>query len=141
MAIKKRLGAQDILNQCEPFIGQKSTFKEAFPEVAEIRVEYSESDYGGISRCGGHAPGDFVLTDKSRIGEYLSCSNPLCYKGGIKIGWTLREMIRQRETEKEGSGECQGNEASPKGRKIYRKCMNFFKYKITIRYHEETEVE
>jgi hypothetical protein len=44
-------------------------------------------------------------------------------------------MVRARETEKEGS------EGFPKGRRIYRKCTNFFKYKITIKYRTpETKI-
>jgi hypothetical protein len=50
-------------------------------------------------------------------------------------------MVRARETEKEGSKLCQGSKGFPKGRRIYRKCTNFFKYKITINYRTpETKI-
>jgi hypothetical protein len=65
----------------------------------------------------------------------INCTNPVCYSGGIKLGQPIRDMVRARETEKEGS------EGFPKGRRIYRKCTNFFKYKITIKYRTpETKI-
>ena len=43
-------------------------------------------------------------------GEYINCSNPVCYSGGIKLGQPIRDMVRARETEKEGSKLYQGSE-------------------------------
>jgi hypothetical protein len=40
---------------------------------------------------------------------------------GFNIGSPIRDMIRKHETNKEGNALCQGNEGSPKGRRIYRK--------------------
>jgi hypothetical protein len=78
---------------------------------------------------------------KKLNGEYINCSNPACYSGGIKLGQPMRDMVRARETEKEGSKLCQGSKGFPKGRRIYRKCTNFFKYKITINYRTpETKI-
>jgi hypothetical protein len=51
---------------------------------------------------------------KKLNGEYINCSNPACYSGGIKLGQPMRDMVRARETEKEGSKLCQGSEGFPK---------------------------
>ena len=91
-----------------------------------------------------HGVSGWIQDDVGRYtnpGEYINCSNPVCYSGGIKLGLPIRDMVRARETEKEGSKLCQGSEGFPKGRRIYRKCANFFKYKITIKYRTpETKI-
>ena len=127
--------AQDVFNASNPFLGKKCSFDEAFPEIDTIRVEYTESGVGAYStRYKGNEAYQRVLGEKCHISEYINCSNPLCYNGGIHIGQVLREMVYNQETQKEDSKICQGNEGSPKGRKIYRKCYNYFQYKITISY-------
>ena len=124
----KRQKAQDIFNQGNyVFPRETTTFEKAFPEVEECIVEVQERGYGPSGRA----------EETSRYtnpGEYINCSNSLCYNGGFNIGSPIREMVRMRKTEKDGNASCQGSEGSPKGRRIYRKCANFFKYKITLKY-------
>jgi len=123
---EKRQKAQDVFNQGKFLLGEKTTFENAFPQVEECVVTIEES---------GHGISDWSRTRTYRNpGEYINCQNPLCYNGGFNIGWPIREMVEKRKTQKEDSALCQGNEGSPKGHRIYRKCMNFFKYKISIKY-------
>jgi len=122
----RRLKAQDVFNQSSLFFDQKITFENAFPEVEECIVEVEESGHG-VSEWGRERT-------YRNPGQYINCSNTLCYNGGFSIGSEIRDMVRKRETEREDSALCQGNEGSPKGRRIYRKCMNFFKFKIRIEY-------
>ena len=114
---------------------EKATFAKAFPEIEQCIVEVQET---------GHGVSGWIQDDVRRYtnpGEYINCSNPVCYSGGIKLGRPIRDMVRARETETEGSKLCQGSERSTKGRRIYRKCTNFFKYKITIKYRTpETKI-
>lgn len=138
MAGNSRLKAQDIFNQANFLFGKKVAFAEAFPEIDTIRLEYSEKGvvpqyYHRLNAEGEYA---WCRTDKNAIGEFINCSNPLCYNGGINVGHVIREMVKNREETKEGSAICQGNEGSPKGRRIYRSCLNYFKYKITITYKD-----
>lgn len=138
MARNNRKGAQDLLNEANLVFATKGTFEDAFPGIATIRIEYEETGQG-VRRfgTGGHeGAGKGILTDKKRIGQYLRCSNPLCYGGGYDIVSVVRDMVSKNEEEREGSGCCQGNEGSPKGQRIYRTCMNYFKYRITITYSE-----
>jgi len=123
----KREKAQDVFNQSDYVFAQKTTFENAFPEIEHCIVEVHESGYGRSGR------GEETHRYRNP-GEYINCSNPVCYNGGFNIGGPIREMVRSRETHREGSALCQGNEGSPKGRRIYGKCMNFFKYQITVKY-------
>lgn len=123
----QRPKAQDVFNESSsPLWGQKTTFAEAFPEVESCLVEVHESGQ------------DITEWNKERIeknpGEYINCSNRICYNGGFNIGRKIAELVKKKDTFGEGLAVCQGQEASPQGRRVYRKCMNFFKYKITIKY-------
>ena len=129
----QRQKAQDVFNETNHFFGTKVTFAEAFPQVEECSVSVKES--------GDVEPEWFEDRIERSPGEYINCSNPRCYNGGFRVGMYIRDMVEKRETEREGSASCQGNEGSPKGRRISGPCMNLFKYKICIRYKtEETKL-
>ena len=124
----RQLKAQDVFNQSSFLFAEKTTFEKAFPDVAECLVEVEESELGrGVSEW-----------DRKRTyrnpGQYINCNNSLCYNGGFDIGSHIYDMVRKRETSREDSAICQGNEGSPKGRRIYRKCLHSFKFNITIKY-------
>ena len=120
--MRKRMKAQDVFNETEPLLGGKTTFSKAFPEIANITLEV---DQGGRKRTYGKA---------NFPGEFVNCSNPLCYNGGVRIGSIINDMTFDRDTEYEGSLSCQGHEGSPKGRRNYGPCLNRFKVKIIIEY-------
>jgi hypothetical protein len=123
---EKRQKAQEVFNEGNFVLGGKTTFENAFSQVEECVVEVEESGHG--------------VSDRTRIGTYrnpgqfINCSNPLCYNGGFNIGLKIDKMVRNRETQREDSDFCQGNEGSPKGHRVYKKCWNSFKYKISIKY-------
>ncbi len=123
-----RKKAMDIFNESNPVFAKKTTFEGAFPSIEDVKILVKESGngvYGGAL--------SYTLS-KSTASEYVNCSNPLCYRGGFSIGSMLREAIMHNQTHIEKSGICQGNEASPKGKRIYRKCLNFFTVVIDITY-------
>lgn len=122
--------AQDVFNKSDFVFSSKTTFEKAFPNVEECTITVKESGHGAPSWNHG-------VSHYKNPGEYLNCSNPLCYNGGFNIGSTIREMVSKKETAKEDSAICQGYEGSPKGRRKYRKCVNFFKYTIAIKYRTD----
>jgi hypothetical protein len=125
----ERQKASDVFRERNFVFAKKVSFDEAFSEIEDLTVEVEESGHGisGWNRKSTYRKQYFP-------GEYIDCSNPLCYNGGFSIGSILRKMVRNKQTELETSKLCQGNEGSPRGRRIYRKCMNFFKIKVSIKY-------
>jgi hypothetical protein len=109
----------------------KTTFKEAFPQIDDITVEVGETGYGTTHYL--REPSVRVYKNGSS-GEYLDCSNPRCYNGGVSVGNMIRKMIQEKNEEYETSTTCRGNEGSPKGHRVYRKCLNCFTIKVNLRY-------
>jgi hypothetical protein len=125
----ERMKASDLYKAGGPVFGERGPLDVIFPTIDEIRVEVNES---------GAGVRDFdrlrVFTRKEDVPEYVDCSNSLCYAGGVSVGAVIRELVRTGGTEAAVGNICRGHEGSPKGRRIYQKCVNHFKTKVTIRY-------
>ncbi len=132
MVRNERMKASDVFRETDLIFTKKVSFDEAFPEIEDLTVTVKETGQGV------HNWDEVSTYRKQNIpGEFINCRNPLCYKGGFSIGSALRDMVRNRQTELETIEICRGNEASPKGRRIYRTCANFFKIKVSIKYKED----
>lgn len=97
MSKNDRLKASDVFRQTNYLFSKKVSFGEAFPEIEDLTVEVEEM---------GHVIREWNRKrtyGKQYLGEYIDCSNPICYNGGFSIGSILREMVRKKETTKEGS--------------------------------------
>lgn len=114
------------------FLGRPKKFEDAFPDLEDAVLIWQEKGEG-VYNVG---PG----TEKRRasmkhIGGLLECSNPNCRRGGyeldLKILWG---MVSNRETEKSGTMRCPGDEGSPKGRRIGRRCTNLIEYRMVVTY-------
>lgn len=123
--------ASEIFRDTHLVFGKKVSFKEAFPLIAHVRVEVAEIGHGARRD-------DRRVYNEDYLGEYIDCSNPACYNGGFSIGAILRDMVHNKQADIETSKLCQGNEASAKGRRIYRKCVNLFKIKVHIDYKDSS---
>ena len=129
----ERQKASDVFRESNFLFGKKVSSDEAFPQLQDWTVEVEESGRGVGDRKRKSTYGKQYFP-----GEYINCSNSLCYNGGFSIGLILHKMVRNKQTELETTESCKGNEGSPKGRRIYGKCMNFFKIKVSIKYKEES---
>ncbi|MDK2907184.1 MAG: hypothetical protein PWP02_960 [Thermosipho sp. (in: thermotogales)] len=129
---KKRLKASDVFRESDYVFSKKVNFEEAFPEIENLKIIVEESGKG-IKSCNKK----HIYTKHNFPGEYINCSNPYCYNGGFSIGAILRDMTRKKLTEFETLKLCQGYEASPKGKKTYRNCLNQFKIKVYISYKKK----
>ena len=104
--------ASDVFRDTNYLFSRKVGFDEAFPEIDDLKVV--------IEECGqGIHEWNRVRHYAMNIGEYINCSNSLCYNGGFSLDRILREMIRNRETHKNETAIWQGYEGSPKGRRKY----------------------
>lgn len=127
MSYRPRQKASDVFREANFVFGKKVSFAEAFPQIDNLVIEVEERGHdiwkGGNKKTYGI---DYLP------GEYINCSNPLCYNGGFSIGEILRDMVNNKKTEMETSEICQGYEGSPKGRRIYRRCHNLFRIKVSM---------
>lgn len=129
--MRDRDKAQDVFEKTDFVFGKKASFDEVFPTVADVRVVVREKGAGVWGLEG-------EVRHFGKTGEFINCSNPSCYNGGFSIGQVLRDMVRAGETVREDSAVCQGHEGSPKGRRIVRRCVNFFKYSVEVTYKPKT---
>jgi len=105
---------------------EKATFAKAFPEIEQCIVEVQET---------GHGVSGWIQDDVGRYtnpGEYINCSNPVCYSGGIKLGQPIRDMVRARETGKGRQQTLPGQRRVSERAADLSEMHQFFKYKITI---------
>jgi len=129
----RRQKASDLFREGSYVFATPAKFAEVFPDIEDVTVDVTESGYG--AREGRRS----LYTRQDLPGEYIDCSNPVCHNGGFSIGSVLREMARDHLTELQVSKFCQGNEGSPKGRRIYRKWLNGFEVKVVIKYKGEND--
>jgi hypothetical protein len=121
--------ATDVSRARQPIFGRKVSFAEAFPSIASVRVEVTESEVAG-------QPRRRVLDERS-LSEYVDCSNPVCYNGSFDIGDVIRRMVSEKETSRATRAMCQGYEGSPKGRKRFRSCLHSFEARVTVAYRPD----
>lgn len=132
----QRMKASDVFRESNPAFSKKVSFEEAFPEIADIVIKISENGKDVYNLEQGVS--EYTYGIHNFPGEFVDCSNFLCYNGGISIGSLIHEMYRDRVTEIETSKLCRGYEGSPKGRRKYGRCLNFFKVKISITYRDHS---
>ena len=61
---------------------------------------------------------------------YVDCPSPLCYNGGVAIGFAVSKMVREKLTDHEFGKYCQGLT----DRQSQKPCMNRFDVKIHLKY-------
>lgn len=116
------------------FLGQATKFEDAYPNIDDAVLVWEERG-SGVYNFG---PG----TERRRaslkhIGGLLRCSNPNCRRGGFEIDVDiLIDMVATDATKKSGTLVCRGDEGSPKGRRIGKRCHNMLDYTLTIKYKD-----
>lgn len=134
-----RKKAQDIFAESELIFASKtSSFDKACPEIENISVEVEEKGKGSDYRTLGRDNVRRMQYGKNTFpGEYINCSNYLCYGGGVHIGQIVRSMVWEKNTQYDKSLRCRGYEGSPKGRKKYGPCFTRFRVRITLSLKEK----
>jgi hypothetical protein len=129
---EKRQKAQDVFNETDFLLSSKGTFDDGFPTIDTIRVQVEEIGHGVDAEYNKR-----TYTKAHFPGEYVNCSNSLCYNGGFSLGEILRDMVSRLQMEKSAFKTCQGYKGSPKGRRNYGPCGNYFKVQVRLTYKNE----
>jgi hypothetical protein len=137
MSREARKKASDVFKETNFLLGEKTTFEKAFPTIANLRIEVREEGDGVTQALFGPKGPRVRVLDAKSAGEFVNCSNPLCYNGGISIGDMIRSAVTTGATEFEEKAVCQGYEGSPKGRRKYQSCINYFRVKGSITYESQ----
>lgn len=135
--VRERQKAQDVFQERNnPFIEKSSSFEKAFPSIRSIKAKVEERGKGVDYNNQFSGKYKERIYGNNSVTEYINCSNPLCYNGGFSLGHLLRMAEDQKKRRVEEIISCQGYEGSPKGRKRYSSCGNYFSILIDIEYHE-----
>jgi hypothetical protein len=114
------------------FLGSSKKFEDAYPDIEDAILVWRETGEGVYNFGPGTGKRKASL---KQIGGLLHCSNPRCRRGGYEIDVNiLMDMTIEKQTEKNGSMRCPGDEGSPKGRRPGRRCLNKIDYTLTVKY-------
>lgn len=107
------------------------SFEDAFPELADVILEYRAARPGGA--FASDRPRPTTRISLRNRGPIMHCLNPTCRDGGYDVTTIVREMLAQQETEREGRVMCGGREGE-QGRawEECRKCDWAWDFRITL---------
>ncbi len=111
----------------EPFLaGRKTTFREAYPQIAtlELEITCSPTGFGKIAQY-------FFSLDNPPKNQ-CGCHNPHCSDGGFDVGYFIDSLISKKQTQCEVTAQCCGLEKL--GRSGSSVCRYRFKAKAKITY-------
>ncbi|MGA7986955.1 MAG: hypothetical protein WCB51_00995 [Candidatus Dormiibacterota bacterium] len=118
--------ADAVFSKSQLAVATKASFSEAFPSVRRARIEVAETFY---RRTVIHH-----LTEVNAR-EFVDCSNPACYGGGVSIGAILRWMVATRRSDATDTQLCGGYEGSKRRR--VRDCPHRFTVRAELEYAED----
>ena len=131
MARENREKLTDVINITNYVFSRKvDSFTEAYPTIAKLRVEVTESDLG-VDK-----PKYTRTFTEGNFSHAVNCHNSLCYRGGVELGWIIHDMVRNKQTDLEETKLCQGYEGSPKGKSRYGSCLHMFHIKALVEYKD-----
>jgi hypothetical protein len=121
----------DYFNRHRDPAGELSWTARNFPEIRTLSIE--------VRRAEGTWEKDASVQHydhRTYRGEPVRCGNWQCYGGFFDVSWTVREMVRQRLTQRTLVEGCGGHEGSPKGKVLRRRCR--YKFITTIQIEFES---
>jgi hypothetical protein len=119
------------------FYNGVSSFKAAFPDLADAFIEWREQRGPGGGPVGevrktGHRRGNFTQ-------GVLPCSNLACHEGGYQVDRLIAEMVSLGETERQGVMLCSGREIAEEVRRGPVRCTYRIDFKATLSPRSEDE--
>ena len=113
------------MNRSNRVFGSLKSLDEAFPELEDVVVEFVEKDFVFEKRSG-----TWYIHGQ---GGLMPCGNPSCRHGGYELDKDIHLMLRAGVLQKTIQLSCSGDEGSPQGRKIGRKCERSIAGTLTLR--------
>lgn len=110
--------------------GLSHRFESEFASIDDAIIQFTESDYGNNPKSG--------VWSLRNNGPVMACGNPKCQRGGYNLATEVRNMISANMSEREIRLSCNGDEGSPKGRRVGRECMQRLKAKITLKFNADS---
>jgi hypothetical protein len=113
-----------------PFFNGVSSFKTAFPDLADALIEWRERKGPEDPK-----PGDLKKTGFRRgnlTQGVLACSNPTCHEGGYEVDRLIAVMLSLGETERSGTLLCSGREVAEEVRRGPIRCTHRMEYTVTL---------
>lgn len=112
------------------FYNGVSTFKNAFPDVQDVVVEWREKfgpedERPGELRKTGFRRGNFTQ-------GVVPCSNPSCHEGGYQLDRLVADMLVVGEVSREGMMLCSGRETGEEVRRGPVRCPHRILFKATL---------
>lgn len=112
------------------FYNGVSTFKAAFPTVADALIEWRErrgpeDEKAGDLKRTGFKRGNFTH-------GMIPCSNPACHEGGYEVDKLVASMLKEEETEREGMLLCAGREIAEESRRGPVRCPHRIMFHATV---------
>jgi hypothetical protein len=122
-----------------PFFNGVSTFKTAFPDLADAVVEWRErrgpeDGRPAEGRKTGYRRGNFTQ-------GVLPCSNPACHEGGYEVDKLIAQMLRSGERDQSGTLLCSGREIGDEARRGPVRCPHRIDYSVSLTPRSEGERE
>ena len=127
--MKKKPNAQQTQDDSIPYLGHKTTFQKAHPQVTYLAMTIVADPNG----FGEHQSYHYSL--ESPPGNYCPCPNKHCKNGGFGIENFLYDLITTKQTYGESESlPCIGHINA--GRHNTRRCHYGFKATVELKYVE-----
>jgi hypothetical protein len=120
--------ADAVFSNSELTVATKASFAEAFPSVRRVRIEVEETFYRRSVL--------YHLTEENAR-EFVDCSNPACYGGGVSVGAVLRLLVATNRTVTAETQLCRGYEGSKRRRA--GDCPHSFTVRVELEYHDDED--
>lgn len=128
------------MDRSNRYLAPATSFENAFPTLNAVFIESVEVGKGTDFSIGAPWPEQPTYGFKHRLsGGLVRCSNPYCNRGGYEIDMDVHNLIRENAESREFRKACRGDEGSPKGRRIGRRCLNYLRYRITLEYKQQNQ--
>jgi hypothetical protein len=114
------------LERSSGLFGLSDRFEAEFPTIQDAIIRFTESDFGNSPKTG--------VWSLRNNGPVMSCGNPSCQRGGYNLANEVHNMIYAGMSEREIRLSCNGDEGSPKGRRLGRECLQRLEAKITLKF-------